>query len=124
MIIILGILAAVVTPRYFSMVDDARVAAARGRRGRAARPDSTWPSRTTTRLKKFPYYAPQGLRTSPEPPISGSTAGNRLVVGDFRLTYGGGADGADVTIDVEDRDGDGGWSEVDAASTTVPWPGS
>jgi hypothetical protein len=120
-IIILGILAAVVTPRYFSMVDDARVAAARGAVAEGA-------SRLYTAFGRYTlassHQMPAGLADISGAAYLGLDGGNRLVVGDFRLTYGGGADGADVTIDVEDRDGDGGWSEVDEASTTIPWPGS
>ncbi|WP_022661382.1 type II secretion system protein [Paucidesulfovibrio longus] len=120
-IIILGILAAVVTPRYFSMVDDARVAAARGAVAEgASRFYMTFADYTLNNS----HTTPAGLSDISGAAYLGLDGGNRLVVGDFRLTYGGGADGADVTIDVEDRGGDGGWSEVDAASATVPWPGS
>lgn len=117
-IIILGILAAVVTPRYFGMAEEARTAAARSA---VAEGTARLYMAFATYTLNNSHIMPSGLSDLAGGDFLDLDASNRLEIGDFRLTFSGGVDGGDVTIDVEDRR-NGDWSEVDEASATIPWP--
>jgi prepilin-type N-terminal cleavage/methylation domain-containing protein len=119
-VLVLGLLAAVVAPRYLDMAGQARVAAARAAAAEGA-----------GRLyQAFGLYT---VHSGDVPPadladFSGpgylDLNGNQLDLGDYRLMFSGGVNRSDVRIRVEERDGFGAWREVEEAATTIPWPTS
>ncbi|MDD4732475.1 MAG: type II secretion system protein [Desulfovibrio sp.] len=115
-IIILGILAAVVTPRYFGMVDEANDAAAEGALAEGV-----------ARLNlAYAQYIMENNGSAPDnlTDLQGTTGplgSNPVDIGDYQVSYSG---TTDITITLAD---DGGtainFSDGSAATKTVPWPG-
>ncbi|MBU1248317.1 MAG: prepilin-type N-terminal cleavage/methylation domain-containing protein [Proteobacteria bacterium] len=114
-IIILGILAAVVAPKYFNMSTQATNAALNG----AA-------SEGVARLSMA--FAQYTLNTGTAPAnlaplqVAAYLGANPVDIGDFTLAYGGGTGASpnvtDVTITPTNADGTAG------TAMTVPWPGN
>ncbi|WP_022661381.1 type II secretion system protein [Paucidesulfovibrio longus] len=118
-IIILGILAAVVTPRYFSMVGDANDAAANGALAEGA-----------ARLNLA--FAQHIMNNAGTPPANlgvinaagGTLGANPVDIGDYQVSYS--QTGTSVTISLFEDDGTTAvnWAAGGAATKVVPWPGS
>ncbi|MEF2144237.1 MAG: prepilin-type N-terminal cleavage/methylation domain-containing protein [Desulfovibrionaceae bacterium] len=119
-VIILGMLAAVVTPRYFSLVDEARTAVAQGA---VAEGVGRFYSAYGQYLIENKGRHPANLSALSGDSYLGLSGDNKVVAGDFRLTYSGGAAGADVSVSVEDQI-NGAWQPVPGVGKSVPWPGS
>lgn len=122
-IIILGILAAVVTPRYFSMVGDANDAASQGALAEGA-----------ARLNLA--YAQYIIDNSGTPPdnigdlqVAAYLGTGNTDLGDYEVTFAG---TTDITITLLDADGNAvtwantanGHTAGNAATLVVPWPGT
>lgn len=118
-IIILGILAAVITPKYFDMTERANEAAARGTRSEAV-------ARFNMAYAKFVLdntTAPTALSQLYTADYLDATAGGLVDVGDYRFTYtGGGADDVTCTI-LDDTTGaiPAGWA-AGSNVVVIPWP--
>lgn len=122
-IIILGILAAVVTPRYFSMVGDANDAASQGALAEGV-------ARLNLSYAQYMIandgVAPQNLAALQVAAYLGT--GN-LDLGDYQVTYSG---TTDITITLFDDAGTAiNWASTKdghtagaAATKVVPWPGT
>jgi len=126
-IIILGILAAVVTPRYFNMTDNAQNAALQGATSEAA-----------ARLNMA--FAAHIMANNGTPPANlaalGTAAGlganlGQVVIGSYRVAYTGGTGTSpnvtDVTITLSNWDGTTATAITNAGNNhirTVPWPGN
>lgn len=114
-IIILGILAAVITPKYFDMADRAR--------------QGTWNAAISEGMARFNMaYASYILETHTQPTLlsqmSNSTllnldGSNMVDVGDFRLVYSEAGAGDTKTYRVTVNDDAGAYL---TNSTDIPWP--
>lgn len=123
-IVILGILAAVVAPKYFSMAENAKQAAVNGALAEGV-------ARFNMAYAK--YIMDNGKPPTALSDLQNTTTGTgddattteylgadvtAVDIGDFRLSYAGGGSGNDVTITVVHLDTSGDTASVDSAYLT------
>lgn len=102
-IVILGILAAVITPRYMNMTDEARKAAGNGA---VAEGISRFNMAYASYVMKNGGLQPTGLDDLNKDPYMNAT----MDLGDYVVVFSGGAAGADVLVKV--------WNNPPATTTT------
>lgn len=115
-IIILGVLAAVVTPRYFDMVSEAETAAAEGAAAEGV-------GRFNLAYAKYVMdnnSAPANLAALQGDTYLGTDASDVVVAGDFQFTYSVANDVVTVAV-ATDPDGDGTYTDT-GVSKTFDWP--
>lgn len=98
-IVILGILAAVITPRYMNMTEQARTAAANGAAGEAA---SRFNLAYATYVMKYSGGMPAdiaALTLAPQTTTTGGTMNATADLGDYFVRYAAGTTGTiDITV--------------------------
>lgn len=113
-IIVLGILAAIVVPRYYDMADQA---------AEGANDHALSDAIVQFNLAYMKFVVENKVPPANLAAISGSNyldldGNDRVEVGDYRFTYA--ANGDNVDISAERSDGSGGWDT--AVTRTIEWP--
>lgn len=115
-VIILGILAAIIVPKYMNMTGSARDASYRGALNEGV-------ARFNMAYSQYILETNQPATTLAQLTNASLTGGNPVSIGEYRIAYSGGGTGANVTVTLSDANGGAlTYNNGSTPTVVVPWP--